>query len=77
MGETLSKLIKGEISKEEIDKRYEEMTAKTLERKKSQKKQKLEILQEISKQISDQDQKEDHLRSILGNQIQTMELKEE
>lgn len=77
MGETLSKLIKGEISKEEIDKRYEEMTAKTLERKKSQKKQKLEILQGISKQISDQDQKEDHLRSILGNQIQTMELKEE
>ena len=53
------------------------MTAKTLERKKSQKKQKLEILQGISKQISDQDQKEDHLRSILGNQIQTMELKEE
>lgn len=77
MGETLSKLIKGEISKEDIDKKYEEMTAKTLEKRKNQKKQKIEILQGISKQIADQDQKEAHLRSILGNQTQTMELKKE
>ena len=63
MGETLNKLIRGEISKEEIDERYNQMVSR-LEQKKMKKDDKNAELDGLEEEIQSQEEKENYLKQF-------------
>ena len=67
MGEALNKLIKGEITKEEIDKRSQDCS---LEQRKKLKEQKSAEYSDIVAQIEEQSDKEKRIKGTLGIQLE-------
>lgn len=63
MGETLNKLIRGEISKEEIDERYNQMFS-SLEQKKMEKDDKNAELNGLEEEIQSQEEKANYLKQF-------------
>ena len=67
MGEAISKLIRGDITKEEIDRQFEQLTTESsLSKKKAEKDSKNAQLQAISEQIQIQDDKASVVGKILS-----------